>query len=57
MVTGIIVTGALFAVLEVSMRQTARITDIAQANQLGRTTMTHMVDELHSACIAAEQEP
>ena len=57
MVTGIIVTGALFAILEVSMRQTARVTDITQANQLGRSTMTHVVDELHSACIAAEQKP
>ena len=57
MVTGIIVTGALFAILEVSMHQTARVTDVTQANQLGRTTMTHIVDELHSACIAAEQKP
>ena len=57
MVTGIIVTGALFAILEVSMHQTARVTDVTQANQLGRSTMTHIVDELHSACIAAEQKP
>ncbi len=57
MVTGIIVTGALFAILEVSMHQTARVTDVTQANQLGRTTMTHIVDELHSACIAAERPP
>ncbi len=57
MVTGIIVTGALFAILEVSMHQTARVTDVTQANQLGRSTMTHIVDELHSACIAAEHPP
>ncbi len=55
MVTGIIVTGALFAILEVSMHQTARVTDVTQANQLGRTTMTHIVDEMHSACISADE--
>jgi len=57
MVTGIIVSGALFAILEVSMHQTGRVTDVVQATQLGRQTMTHVVDELHSTCIAAESTP
>ena len=57
MVTGIIVSGALFAILEVSMHQTSRVADVVQATQLGRTTMTHIVDELHSTCIASEVAP
>ena len=57
MVIGIIVTGALFAILEVSLHQTARINDRVQATQLGRTAMTKMIDELHSGCLAREFAP
>lgn len=55
--TGIVVTFALFAILEVSLHQSARAGDVVQASQLGRTTMTRMVDELRSACIAQEFTP
>ncbi len=51
-IAGLIVTAALFTTLEVSLHQTARLTDVAQASQLGRDAMTQIVDELHSACIA-----
>jgi Tfp pilus assembly protein PilW len=55
--TGIVVTAALFAVLEVSLHQSARAADVVQASQLGRTTMTRMVDELRSSCLATEFTP
>ncbi len=57
MISAIVVTGALFAILIVSLHQTTRISNQVQATQLGRTTMTRMVDELHSACIAKEFTP
>jgi hypothetical protein len=57
MVSAIVITGALFAILIVSLHQTSRISGRVQATQLGRTTMTRMVDELHSACISREFTP
>lgn len=52
MLAAVVVTGALFAILEVSLHQTSLISDKVQANQLGRTSMTRIIDELHSACIS-----
>ena len=57
MISGVVVTGATFTILVVSLHQTSRITDRVQASQLGRTAMTHLIDELHSACIAREFTP
>jgi len=57
MVTGLVVAGALFAILEVSMKQSTQISDVAQATQLGRGTMTHVVDELRSACVSSKFKP
>jgi hypothetical protein len=55
--TGIVVTMALFAILEVSLHQSARAADVVQASQLGRASMTRMADELRSSCLSTEFAP
>jgi Tfp pilus assembly protein PilW len=54
---GIVVTAALFAILEVSLHQYARAGDVVQASQLGRASMSRIVDELRSSCLATEFAP
>jgi Tfp pilus assembly protein PilW len=57
LVSGMVVVGAAFAVLEISLHQSVRISDRVQADQIGRIAMTKMVDELQSACFARELSP
>ncbi|HTZ64614.1 MAG TPA: hypothetical protein VMB51_10955 [Solirubrobacteraceae bacterium] len=45
-----VILAALVALLVTTMNQETRITDRIQADQLGRTAMTNIVEELHSSC-------
>ncbi|MFI4985568.1 MAG: PilW family protein [Solirubrobacterales bacterium] len=57
LVSGIVVIGAAFAILEISLHQSVRIADRVEADQIGRTAMTKIIDELQSACLAREVTP
>lgn len=50
MIAGVILVGALLAILEISLRQTTRLSDRVQVDRTGRTAMNNIVDELHSSC-------
>ncbi len=57
MVAGLLVAFAATMLLRVSREQTERASSYVQASQLGRTTMTQIVDELDSVCIKAGVTP
>ncbi|HEV3047248.1 MAG TPA: hypothetical protein VGY13_07790 [Solirubrobacteraceae bacterium] len=57
MVAGVVLTGALAMIFIVAVHQTSRLTDSVQSTQLGRTAMTHITDELRSACLKREFTP
>jgi type II secretory pathway pseudopilin PulG len=50
MVMSIIVAGALMMLLVLSVSQETRIDDRVQADRIGRTAMSAIIDELHSSC-------
>ncbi len=50
MASAAIVIAALVTILQVTYGQETRTTDHTQANQIGRTAMSKIVEELHSGC-------
>ncbi len=50
MLASSVVIAGLVALLVVTMNEETRITDRAQADQIGRTAMSNVVEKLHSAC-------
>jgi Tfp pilus assembly protein PilV len=48
--TGVIITGALLAILQFSLRQNERITDSVQTNRVGRNVVNAITEELRSSC-------
>ena len=50
MLISTVVIGALFTILQFTTTQEGLISDKVQADQLGRTAMTNIIDELHSSC-------
>jgi prepilin-type N-terminal cleavage/methylation domain-containing protein len=52
LISGVIVV-VLLTVLKVTTEQTSVVTEKVQATRTGRQTMTKVLDELHSACIAS----
>ncbi|MHB8241924.1 MAG: PilW family protein [Solirubrobacteraceae bacterium] len=57
MLTGLVVVGAAFAILEVSLHQSTRIADRVSADQRGRLALEKILLELHSACVATGAAP
>jgi Tfp pilus assembly protein PilV len=57
MVTGLIVSGAAFSILNISLAQTSRIADRVSADQRGRVALENIMLELHSSCVAPKTTP
>lgn len=49
-VCGVIITGALLAILEFSLRQNSRISDRVQTDRTGRLALNKITEELRSSC-------
>lgn len=54
---GIVVFGALTMIIVVSQHQETQITDRVQADQIGRTALERIQDELHSSCVGGSEIP
>jgi pilin/secretion family protein with methylation motif len=54
---GVVVMAGISLSLIVTMRQTDRVTSHVEANQKARLTMTKVIDQLHSSCVAPQIVP
>ncbi len=54
---GVVVTGATFAILNLSLNQSTRIADRVSADQRGRLAMEKLLLELHSSCVSVGLVP
>lgn len=50
MLSSIVVLFTLYAVFNFTLNQETRVTEVVQTDQVGRTAMTNVVEELHSGC-------
>jgi prepilin-type N-terminal cleavage/methylation domain-containing protein len=57
LVAGLVVMGALYAILEVSLHQTSHLTDRVSADQRGRLTMEKVMQIVQSSCVAPNYTP
>lgn len=55
--TGVIVMTGITVAMIVTMRETERVSSHVEANQNARLTMTKILAELHSACVAPQLAP
>jgi hypothetical protein len=55
--TGIVVMAGITLSLIVTMRQTDRVASHVDSNQKARITMTKIMDQLHSSCVAPQVAP
>jgi hypothetical protein len=54
---GVVVMFGISLALIVTLRETSRVTSHVHANQRARLTMTKVIDQLHSACVAPQIAP
>jgi len=57
MVAGLVVVGALVTVLSTALQQTSFTFTRVDATERARVTLTHIEDELHSACLVNDVTP
>jgi Tfp pilus assembly protein PilW len=57
MLSGIVIMLAAFAMVDLTIRDTNRVTDRVEATSLGRTSLEQLVGELSSGCLTPDVSP